>query len=343
MLRIHRANKSLTRLDEATMADLTLTERHDLQELIFNSPREFFAEIGLDLFVLAKELIPSQFVQDRIDLLALDTDGNAVIMELKRGNNKLQLLQAIGYAAMISQWKPEQFQKLLDESSLEQLTEFLSVDLAAINSQQRILLMAEAYDFEVLVAAEWLQTSYNVDITCARLSLSIDAASGAEYLSCSAVFPTPELAEQAIPRRAPVAKLAWEDWDAALASIKNSAVADFFRNQIQSKQESNLGKRLLCYRLDGKRRFFVSAKTDRAYCWQEGRFDNDIDFWSKRLAAPASIAPVKDATSLRFSLSSAQDFSNFLEAATRDLKACAWMADIPEDAQLDLARAAGVR
>lgn len=181
----------------------------------------------------------------------------------------------------------------------------------------------------MLITAEWLHNTYDVDITCARLSLAIDAASGAEYLSCSPVFPTPELAQQAVLRRAPMMRTGWENWDAALKAVTNPAVSEFFKTQIQAKQEFNLGKRMLCYRVEGKRRFYVSAKTDRAYCWQAGRFDNDLAFWSNRLSAPQTIAPVADGMALRFFLSDAKDFAVFMVAATQELVPSVW-ASSPE-------------
>jgi RecB family endonuclease NucS len=88
MLRIERQNKSFTRLAPTTCVEASIMERYDLQEFIFNSPDDFFKEIGEHLFVIDKEVQPSQEVQDRVDILALDADGNAVIVELKRGNNR---------------------------------------------------------------------------------------------------------------------------------------------------------------------------------------------------------------------------------------------------------------
>ena len=44
------------------------------------------------------------------------------------------------------------------------LIEFLEVDKEDINRQQRIILIAEAYDYALLIGAEWLSEQYGVDI-----------------------------------------------------------------------------------------------------------------------------------------------------------------------------------
>ena len=146
MLKIDRGKKSLSLLETPTLADVSITERNDLQEYISNTPDEFFKESGQELFLLGKEVEPSTNVQDRIDLLAVDKEGIVIVIELKRSSHKLHMLQAISYAGMIAQWEPDDYLQLLDDDKQEALSDFLEVDHQDINHQQRIILVAEAYD-----------------------------------------------------------------------------------------------------------------------------------------------------------------------------------------------------
>jgi hypothetical protein len=94
---------------------------------------------------------------------------------------------ATAYAGVIAKWRPDDFFALLNTERMEKLSDF--VEREWINRRQRILLVAEAYDYEVLRGAEWLHDKYDVDIVCCRISLATDAKSGAEYPSCTQVFP----------------------------------------------------------------------------------------------------------------------------------------------------------
>ena len=262
MLKIDRDNQRFSLLDTPSLADVSITERYDLQEFIANSPDDFFKEIGQELFLLGKEVMPSKNVQDRIDLLAVDTEGTCVVIELKRGNHKLHMLQAISYAGMISQWEPDDFLELLDDDQQEAVSEFLEVDRDDINRQQRIILIAEAYDYALLIGAEWLSEQYGVDITCCRIAVAKDSGTNCEYLVCSNVFPAPELAKEAVLRggkRGGTTKLKWPDWEAALAGVTNNAVVSYFRQEVATSRESYLRKRILRYRIAGKRRWFMAA------------------------------------------------------------------------------------
>ncbi|MEY4565231.1 MAG: hypothetical protein RLY14_201 [Planctomycetota bacterium] len=339
MLRIDRKNQSFTLLETPRLADVSISERYDLQEFISNSPQAFFKELGLEVFLVGKEIMPSKSVQDRIDLLAVDKEGNSVIIELKRGNNKLQLLQAISYAGMMAQWTAEDLLRLLDESHQESLTDFLEVDIEEVNRAQRIVLIAEEFDYALLVGTEWLSKNYGVDVMCCRISVAKDAVSGIEYLVCSNVYPAPELFQEATPRgqRSSINTIvAWSNWSAALAEVTNPEMVAFYQGQLSENRESYLRKRILHYRIEGKRRWFVAARQSRAYVWQHGRFDNDIEYWKEGLSENASVKPVKRGRCLSFLLETKNEFAFFQKSVTDVLITTIWNDGVDEeDSEVD--------
>jgi hypothetical protein len=334
MLKIDRHNKSFSLLDTPTMAELSIMERSDLQEYISHSPAAFFKEIGQDLFLLGKEVEPSKNVQDRIDLLAVDKEGNCVIVELKRGTHKLHMLQAISYAGMISPWEPDHLMRLLSKDQRDALEDFLEVEPEDINHQQRIILIAEAYDYALLIGAEWLSEQYGVDIICCRIAVAKDTASNAEYLVCSNVYPAPELAKEAVARsgkQGGSSKVKWPDWETALSGVTNPAVSAYFKQEIDTNRDSYLPKRILRYRVDGKRRWNVAARNKNAYVWQLGRFAGDVEFWQKGLSEPEDVKPVKEGECLRQFLNSSEDFQFFHYAAMAELQSADWSGASPEE------------
>jgi hypothetical protein len=329
MLRIDRNTKCFYVLEKPTLSEVSITERYDLQEYICNSPESFFGELGQDLFVLGKEVLPSSTVQDRIDILAIDREGNCVIVELKRGNHKLHMLQGISYAAMISHWTPDEMLSLLNSEQQDKLlNEFLECDRDSINRYQRILLVAEAYDYALLVSAEWLNERFGVEVACCRIAIAKDQSSGSEYLVCSNVYPAPELVNEAASRgRIPKpTKVRWEGWDEALSTVTNPVVKQFFERELQTN-ESYLPRRLVRFRVGGKRRFNVAARADRAYVWQEGRFAGDIELWQKGLSHLDEITPVKRGTCLRMNLYVESDFNYFKSSVTNSLGAADWTTE----------------
>jgi hypothetical protein len=332
MLRIDRQGKAFKSLDSRRIHQAGLKERYDLQQMIRNNADVFFSEMGFAapgqrLLLIGEEVRPTKFVEDRIDLLAIDQQGATVVIEIKRGGHKLQLLQSLAYASMVAKWERDQLTS--ERATLtnkptsdveEEIEEFLLEDIAELNKSQRIILLAEDYDYEVLATAEWLTEKYDVDIRCFRLTLSADG--DAEFLSCTCIYPAPELADHANRRRQPpdLSESKWANWDAALDAIDNQALVEFYRRELSANQENYLRKRTLYYRISGKRRFSVAARRDSAYVWQHGRFKDDVGFWTNRIDSHADVEPVKQDTRLRFYLTSEADFARFLEAVRGDLQ-----------------------
>jgi hypothetical protein len=340
MLRIDRAKRTLTRLGSKPLASAGILERNDLQQMIRNAPADFFAELGEQLLPLGEEIRPSEVVDDRIDLLALDTDGAAVIIELKRGAHKLQLLQALAYAALISDWTPDRliaehsrFSQKSEGEAEEEIDEFLDAGSSTLNASQRVLLIAEEYDFEVLATAKWLSERYEVSIACWRAELASDASG--DYLSLSCIYPPPELAKVARTRRAQRNERPprWFDWDEALSAISNPAVVKFYRDRLKENLPSRLRRRMLIFEVDNRRRFIMSARARHAYVWQRGRFDGDEEFWRGRLGQNCRLDPVADGKAMRFFLNTTGEFDAFWRAYREDMAGKTFHHEPPPDAE----------
>ncbi|MGE0680910.1 MAG: hypothetical protein AB7P69_08410 [Candidatus Binatia bacterium] len=87
------------KITEATFVGLNIWERQHIEEWVRANPEI----LGEDLLIPTIEL--GRFINsgDRLDTLALDRDGNWVVVELKRDAAAGYAdLQAIRYAAMIS-------------------------------------------------------------------------------------------------------------------------------------------------------------------------------------------------------------------------------------------------
>jgi len=302
--------------------------------MIKNSADAFFHEMGEHLLLLGEEVRPSSLVDDRIDLLAVDPHGVVVVIELKRGRDKLQLLQALGYAATVAKWERHRLIDLRSqlvgrpgEEVEEELEEFLVDAAGSFNSSQRVILIAEDFDYMVLATAEWLSEKFEMDVRCYRVRLSADGEQ--EYLACTCIYPAPELSQHANSRARKTGSKPpkWPDWDTALRSLINQNLVDFYRAELASGTPHYLRRRILFYSSHGKRRLWVTARRKLAYAWQMKRFDGDVEFWRSRLSDPDSVRPVKDDRALRFFLVTASDFEKFKTAVYGPFQSVQFLSD----------------
>ena len=85
-------------IDEVEFARLGLQERRDIQEWVAANP----GILGDDLLMVGKEFSGFDRTSERLDLLAVDTDGKLVIIELKRDDTGADAhWQAIKYASYL--------------------------------------------------------------------------------------------------------------------------------------------------------------------------------------------------------------------------------------------------
>lgn len=341
MLRIDDGARRIVQVQRLSLAEAGLAERTDIQRLIWRHPGEFFDEIGETLLLIGQEVRPSDLVSDRIDLLAIDEQGAAVIIELKRGKDRLQLLQAASYAGMVGRWAPPRFAQVLagargipQAEADAQIEEFLEGDVSALNAKQRLILVAEGFDTALLAAAEWLVERHGVDLICCRLEVMRDRE--ADYLSVSQVYP---------PARAePLVRGGPPDWEAALAAVRNAALATFVRSEIsRPNRKSSPQARSIRFWRDGRRMFWLGVRADFASVVQVGRFDGDLPFWRQRVSEPGRVQERSGGSRVTFRLRSPEDFERFRTAFDTELHGVTFVAaaaaagDEPDDDEDDVA------
>lgn len=168
MLKFDIQKKKLVQMDHCAMKGQNILERHDFQAAIVKSWEEIKSLLGLPTaFLIGQEIRPHESVGDSIDLLAFDPeDSSLTVIELKRGKQKLQLLQALSYASMVATWgKEELIEKIQRDINPdpEELMDLINGN--DLSRDVKIMLVAESFDPEVILAADWLNSRYGVLLT----------------------------------------------------------------------------------------------------------------------------------------------------------------------------------
>ena len=240
MYRLNIETKTLEKLEPTTFSSNNLRERYDIQEWIYDQPEVLDEE----LLIVGKEVLPGEVAgrrtQIRLDLLALDRQGNLVIIELKRDDSGADAYwQAIKYAAHCSTFGIEQISAILalDENittseARNKILEFAEIESDSdINRSQRIILIAREFHSDAIASAMWLKDR-SIDIKCVKLS-PFRTPENSIFVSSTTIFPTPE-AEDYIEKKA--AKLAKQD---------PQAINSPYANDTPQLSESDLEIKLL--------------------------------------------------------------------------------------------------
>lgn len=203
MFRVDRIQNRISRLDSARFADLALRERDHLQEWLANQPDA----LGEDLLIIQKEFDGFTETRERLDLLALDGNGQLVVIENKLDDSGRDVTwQALKYAAYASTLTNAQivdiYQKYLDAhcgggDATENICKFLEVDTLkdkVLNEghDQRIMFVAANFRLEVTSTVLWLR-QHKIDARCFKVT---PYQFGDElFIDVKPVIPTPEAAE----------------------------------------------------------------------------------------------------------------------------------------------------
>ena len=217
MLRFNKKDSSFSSAEKSSLKENKILQRYDLQKAIVTSWEEFKNEIGLpSAFLIGQEITPDNSTQNSLDLLAYDAeDSSLIVIELKREKNKLQLLQAISYAAMVSKWDKETIIQHINHQKVADYEELLGiVNSNELNTEIKIVLIAESFDPEVIVTADWL-TAFSLNIYA--YAIEMHRLSDEKFLTIDQRYPLKELSDvyesRKISRSSKMTKkeMTWED------------------------------------------------------------------------------------------------------------------------------------
>lgn len=236
MLKLDAASKELTPVPATTLTQSNILERADLQAAIESSWDAFAAELGYDeLFLVGSEITPHDSCKDRIDLLGLSRDGTPVVFELKRHRDKLQLLQAISYAAMVARWDARRFLDAVgarDDEEADELRSLLSGGSFELETPE-IVLIAESFDPEVILAADWLG---RFEVPISAFAITAVEHEGSTLISLDQKFPLPGVDDLYVRRSARAGGEPTGSWDDALKAVEfpfAKRAVDIFRKRIE--------------------------------------------------------------------------------------------------------------
>ena len=173
-------NNEAIQVYSPTFKDLGLGEVQHLQEWIRTKPNM----LGERLLIINKEFSGWDKTSERLDLLALDEDGNLVVIENKLDNSGKDVTwQALKYASYCSTLTHDQivqiFQDYLNKlgtskDAEDELRDFFEEEVYSgirLNNEQRIILVAADFRIEVTSTVLWL-LERNVDIKCIKVTPS---------------------------------------------------------------------------------------------------------------------------------------------------------------------------
>ncbi len=203
MFQINSTSNEIVQLVPKRFSDLGFTERGHLQEWIAKMPES----LGEELLIIQKEFDGFDETRERLDLLALDKQGDLVVIENKLDDSGKDVVwQALKYASYCSSLSKSQiaeiYQVYLDQvgeggDAKERIVEFLGAsdfDEVLMNEgvAQRLMLVAAHFRREVTSTVMWLLEN-QIRVQCFKAT---PYQQGEQlFLTLDQIIPTPEEAE----------------------------------------------------------------------------------------------------------------------------------------------------
>jgi len=179
MYLINRDKNNLEPVEEITFKSAGLKERQHLQEWIEKNPES----LGEEFLIIQKEFSGFDETNERLDLLALDKNGNLVVIENKLDDTGRNLVwQSLKYASYCSGLNSNGIKEIFDEylekkgiknEAQKRLEEFFDNEdfekRLNIGNGQRIIMVAGEFRKEVTSTVLWL-LNFGLRVQCFRVT-----------------------------------------------------------------------------------------------------------------------------------------------------------------------------
>ncbi len=180
MYLIDKVKNRIDKLTKKSFSELGFKERENLQVWLENNPEA----LGEELLIIQKEFSGFSDTNERLDLLALDKQGNLVVIENKLDDSGRDVTwQVLKYASYCSSLSKEQVKDIYQEylnkkdgkdKAEDKLSEFFDSDdyeelLLNKGLTQRIIMVSGNFRKEVTSTVLWL-LNYKLRIQCFQVS-----------------------------------------------------------------------------------------------------------------------------------------------------------------------------
>ena len=178
----------LTSID-TTLAENNRRETEHLEKWLKTQPKI----LGDNIVIIGEQV---QTKSGPLDYLAIDENGNTVIVELKRSKLPREVIaQSMDYASDVANWEIEKLSEIcikhtgknLEDTLIEKF-ENIEIEELTINLNQRILLVGFGIQESLNRMIEWLSNKYDISINAIVLKY-VKTSSGNELLSRTVIIP----------------------------------------------------------------------------------------------------------------------------------------------------------
>jgi len=172
-----------------TLAENNRKETEHLENWIKTKPEI----LGTDILIIGEQVYTKS---GPLDFLAIDNNGNIVIVELKRDKlARVVLVQAIDYASDLSTWDIDKLSEICISYTGNSLEDHISanfediqIDDLTINQTQRLLLVGFSIEEPLNRMIEWLSSNFDMSINAIILNY-VKTSNGTELLSRTVTIP----------------------------------------------------------------------------------------------------------------------------------------------------------